>query len=76
MQIIDGKRPLRPTYSKGCVVEPSDMEWDLVERCWNAEHASRPTMTDVCATLEGGKSGKFLCGDDSSLTIPMEMIAT
>jgi hypothetical protein len=51
MCVIAGERPLRPTQANGCVVEPTDVIWDMVTLCWHPERASRPTMVDICQLL-------------------------
>jgi hypothetical protein len=50
--VVNGKRPRRPQLDRGCVMEPTDAMWALIQRCWHQEESLRPTMRDVCKELQ------------------------
>jgi hypothetical protein len=44
---MEGVRPRRP--KRGCVQEPTDAEWELIEDCWHHSPKKRPTMEKALA---------------------------
>ncbi|KZT74037.1 kinase-like protein [Daedalea quercina L-15889] len=49
-RIIAGDRPARPR--EATVLGLSDSIWSMIEQCWSAEPSTRPTISQVIATLE------------------------